>query len=421
MQRPEPEKAEQPGSGAEPVWLLELKEQGRKAQKHRDWERQVLYLKESDEQARLEAYFEMLLKRLDLPAAGMETEDFPEWVKEHGDAVAFLYSEPELPEKCDSSGALTKEIRKLASSLVQPAVMPPPPELAEDLIAESDEVPAEMAKLRSGRNWLECWFVAYLCISVCFFTLLAISCLDLFGLIHLHQAPRSEPGSPVATTTTIEALIFAIGAFGTLAVAIVLGLRRQRKGAEFEQSQRELQERRTKLGQEVERVQAEACQSYRLAVSAASQARERLLRDLVGAVAKWRSTVRLALVEDFFEQGLWMHDKFTERLKPLLAEVQRPYPTSCRVEVSTLREDQTESAFSVLTAVIASRIAVKVELSRTGALAQLIVAGTEPGVPMPSAAEVLEKLEDEGVLLKGERLSEDTAACMAEVLKLLRA
>ena len=84
MQRLEPEKAEPAPLKAEQAYLQELKAQGRKAQKHRDWERQVLFLKESDEGTRLDTFFEILLTRLDLPTAGMETEDFPEWVKEHG-------------------------------------------------------------------------------------------------------------------------------------------------------------------------------------------------------------------------------------------------------------------------------------------------------------------------------------------------
>ena len=40
---------------------------------------------------------------------------------------------------------------------------------------------------------------------------------------------------------------------------------------------------------------------------------------------------------------------------------------------------------------------------------------------MPSAAVVLEELESEGVLLKGDQLSDDTKSCMTEVLKTLRA
>jgi hypothetical protein len=71
--------------------------------------------------------------------------------------------------------------------------------------------------------------------------------------------------------------------------------------------------------------------------------------------------------------------------------------------------------------VIASTIAVKVDLGNSGTLAQLIASHAEPGVSMPPAAVVLEKLESEGVLLKGDQLSDDTAACMTEVLNTLRA
>jgi hypothetical protein len=419
MQRLEPENAGQVRLKAEQAYLVELKAQGRKAQKHRDWERQVLFLKESDEVTRLDTFFEILLQRLDLPTAGMETEDFPEWVKAHGEALAFLYHEPDLPEKCGPSGALTKDIRRLTSSLVPPAVRLTPPEVTRNLSSESEAVPAEIARLSSIRNWLQRWLVAYSLISVCFLTLLALSCLDLFGLILSDQPPHSDPG-PAVAATIIKALILAGGAFGTLSVAIFLGLRRKRKEAELQACQRELQERKTKLGQEVDRLQAETSQSCQLAMSAASEARERSLRNLVEAVEKWRSTCRLELVKDFFEQGLWMNDRFTELLKALLAEIQRPFPTSCRVEIDNLRDDQTENAFKVLTAVIASTIAVKVDLSRTGTLAQLIVSDTDPGVPMPSAAVVFQELESAGVLLKGDQLNDDTASCMAEVLKALQ-
>ena len=420
MQRPEPEKADQAPLKAEQAFLVELKAQGRKAQKHRDWERQVLFLKESDEDTRLDTLFEILLKRLDLPTAGMETEDFPDWEKEHREALSFLYQEPDLPEQCGPSGALTKHIRRLTSSLVQPAASLVPPEVVLHLIPEIEELPVETAKLRSARNWLAGWFVAYLYISVCFFTLLGVCCLDLLGLTHLDQPPQSGLGHAVSATM-IKALIFAGGAFGTLFVAILLGLRWRRKEAELQVCQRVLQDRRTKLGQDVDRLQSEVCLSYQLATSEAGKARQGLLHDLIEAVEKWRAAVRKELVRDFFEQGLWINDMFAERLKALLAEIQRTFPASCRVEVNYLRDDQIKSAFKALTAVIASSIAAKVDLGNSGTLAQLIISSAEPGVPMPSPAVVLAKLESEGVLLKGHQLSDDTTACMTEILNTLRA
>jgi hypothetical protein len=420
MQRLEQENAGQPRLKAEEAILAELKAQGRKAQRHRDWERQVLFLKESDDDTRLDTFFDILLRKLDLPTAGMETEDFPEWEKEHAEALSLLYQEPDLPERCGPSGALTKDIRRLTSSLVQSAVILTPPDVAQHSRPEIEAVPVEIPKLRSARNWLAGWFVAYLCIAVCFFTLLAACYADLWGMIHLDMPSRSGPG-PAVAATTIKALIFAGGAFGTLFVAILLGQRWKRKEAECQERQRELEERKTKLGQEVDRQHAEASQSYQFALSEATNARERVLYPLVEAVETWRATVRMELVKDFFEQGLWINERFTERLKALLAEIQRPFPASCRVEINDLRDDQIKSAFAVLTAVIASTIAAKVDLGSSGPLAQLIVSGTEPDVPMPSAAVVLEKLESEGVLLKGDQLSDDTTSCMTEVLKTLRA
>jgi hypothetical protein len=420
MQHPEPEKTEQAPLKAEQAFLVELKAQGRKAQKHRDWERQVLFLKESDEDTRLDTLFEILLKRLDLPTAGMETEDFPEWEKEHREALSFLYQEPDLPEPCGPSGALTKDIRRLTSLLVQPAVNLTPPGVVPHARSEIGEVPVETARLRSARNWLVGWFVAYLYISVCFFTLLGICCLDLLGLTHLDQPPLSGPGHAVSATI-FKALIFAGGAFGTLFVAILLGRRWKRKEAELQVCQRELQERNSLLGLEADQMEPESCLSYELATAETGKARQRLLHDLIEAVQKWRAVVRKELVRNFFEQGLWINDMFAECLRALLAEIQRPFPASCRVEINCLRDDQIKSAFTVLTAVIASSIAAKVDLGNSGTLAQLIVSGAEPGVPVPSAAVVLEKLESEGVLLDGDQLSDDTTACMTEILNTLRA
>jgi hypothetical protein len=420
MQRLEQEKAEQARPRAEQARLMELKAQERETRKHRDWERQVLLLEECDEGARLNTFFEILLKRLDLPASSMEAEDFPEWVKEHGDALSFLYQEPQLPEKCGPSGALTRNIKRLTSSLMRSDVTVTPPDVTKHLRSQIEEVPLEIARLRSARNWLKVWFVTYLYVSVCFFSLFAVCCLDLSGLTLLEQTSPPKPG-PVVGATVIEALVFAGGALGTLSIAILLGLRWKRKEAEFQKRQLELQEVKSKLGQEISRLQAEVAECCKLAISEAGKAKEHVLHDLAEAVEEWRLTVCNEFVKDFFEQGLWISDRFAERLKALLAEIQRPFPTSCRVEINSLRDDQIERAFSALTAVIASTIAAKVDLGSSSTLAQLIVSGTEPGVPMPSAEVVLERLESEGVLLKGDQLSHDTKSRMTEVLQTLRA
>ena len=175
------------------------------------------------------------------------------------------------------------------------------------------------------------------------------------------------------------------------------------------------------IGQEVTRIQAEAFLCYQRVIAEAGKIRERVMPDLAKAVQRWRTIVRTELIKDFFEQGLWISDRLAERLKALLTELQRPFPAPCRVEVGSLRDDQIEGAFRVFTAVIASGIAAKVDLGRSSTLAQLIVSDTEPGMDMPPAAVVLERLEGEGVLLTGDQLSKDTKTCMTEVLENLRA
>jgi hypothetical protein len=413
MQHPEPVKAEQ-------ARLEESRAQGRRIQKHSDWERQVRLLEQGDEGVRLDIFFEILVKRLDLPTAGMQSGDYPEWAVEHGEALSFLYHEPHLPEACGASGAFTKDIRRLTALLLQSDVSLTPQDVTGHLRSQLEEVPVEIAKLRSVCKGLKGWFIAYAAISLCFFALLVVCCLGLFGLTVMDQSGLSEP-SPAVGATTIESLILGCGALGTLFVAILLGLRWKKKEAELQKRQCELQETRVILGHEANRLQAEALQSYHLAISAASRLRERLLQDLVKAVDTWRSTVRNEFVKDFFEQGLWVRDRFAERLKALLLEIERHFPASCRVEIDSLSENHIESAFDVLTAVIASMIAAKVELGRSATLAQLIVSGNEPDVPMPPATVVLERLESERVLLKGDQLSDDTKSCMTEVLQTLRA
>ncbi len=126
-------------------------------------------------------------------------------------------------------------------------------------------------------------------------------------------------------------------------------------------------------------------------------------------------------IKAFLAQGLWINDRLAEPLKALLSEIQQPFPLSCRVEVNCLRDDQVTSAFRVLASVIASTIAAKVDLGRSSTLAQLILSGAEPEVPMPSSAIVLEILESEGVLLKGDQLSDDTTLRMTELSKTLGA
>ncbi len=196
MQPLEPQKPDQAPLGADQALLAELRAQGRKEQKHRDWERQVLFLKESDEATRLDTFFEILRQRLDLPSAGMETEDFPEWEKEHQEVLSLLFEEPALPEQCGPSGALTQAIRRLTASLVQSAVVSAPRDVSQHLSSEIEQARVEFAKLRSARNWLAGQFIAQLSFSLWFFALLAVCCRDLLGLNPLEQPPQYRARSP---------------------------------------------------------------------------------------------------------------------------------------------------------------------------------------------------------------------------------
>lgn len=97
----------------------ELRRQGRAAQRDRDYEKQILFLKESDEGTRLSTFFEMLLTQVELKdyTKGTPREDddtFSERMAQHEKTVARFIETPSLPEECKEDGSLTVKIIALA-------------------------------------------------------------------------------------------------------------------------------------------------------------------------------------------------------------------------------------------------------------------------------------------------------------------
>ena len=77
MQSLEPEHPGKVLPSAEQALREEQYLPGRPGPKHEEWERQVHLLEKSDEATRRDTFLQILLERLDLPAADMEPEEFP--------------------------------------------------------------------------------------------------------------------------------------------------------------------------------------------------------------------------------------------------------------------------------------------------------------------------------------------------------
>ena len=80
-------------------------------------------------------------------------------------------------------------------------------------------------------------------------------------------------------------------------------------------------------------------------------------KSLPDKVELWQSIAYDALIKDYFDQGLWIESGgFTQRLKAALNAVQKPFPTSCRVDVNKLQPNQIVSAYQTFTEIVATRM-----------------------------------------------------------------
>jgi hypothetical protein len=93
--------------------LSELEEQRRMAQRDRDYERRVLFLKASDERTKLAAFVDMLIGKLDRKPSSANDHD---WAAEHKRLLSIFYQLPELPKECQAGGTLAGNIRTLIVS-----------------------------------------------------------------------------------------------------------------------------------------------------------------------------------------------------------------------------------------------------------------------------------------------------------------
>ena len=276
--------------------LVVVEEEARSAAKEREYQRQVLFLKESDDSTKLEAFLEM-----------------------HKERVSSLYNLPELPEECKEDGEITRRIEMVIDTVTLPAE-------AKKLKSEVETVGNEIAKLEAEEKELNDQrnVVFFVCGGLILFGLFKSF---VFGMnTYVRNAVFWSAGILIFLTV-VERKVSAPKTRARKQKMVLLG--RSKTSLE-----KELQPFLDEMAEQVERARAEN-------------------------MDEWQAVVEVALLQSFFDQGLWIEDsRFTERLKVALTQIQRPFPTSCRTDVNNLRPDQISLAYQTFTDEVADLISM---------------------------------------------------------------
>ncbi len=341
---------------AEERHLSELKKQGRLAQQDRDYEKQVLFLKESDEGTRVDTFVEILVSKLDWQRCtqndrGCATD---EWVGEHNKTLSLFYQQPELPKECQANGTLTRKILTLAESSPKSADAFLPDE-ALQLKTESDEFDRELHQLDAE--------IGVLTVSPLDWSSLGCSSLgcQIMGGIALS-----------AFIAFVYGLVF--GVYSVLVIGSVLGasavIQRQPSFLRFKEAFLRVQQEQLRAKEEQLRAKNEQKSSIAKQKDLLQQKLQPFwdkaqaqVRKETNAAARsaeqWITTYRNVLIKSFFDQRLWIEDGFPGRLKEVFKDIQKPFPTSCRADVSKLSKSQIEFVYSVLTKNVTEEITLK--------------------------------------------------------------
>jgi hypothetical protein len=325
---------------AERKRLSELHRQGAAAQRDRDYQNTLLFLKESDEATRLDTFVEILVKSLDWKCCpGYEKGDYDDaWCAEQKKILSRFYRLPANPQECKADGTLTRNIQTLVIN---------PPQSAEAsaflseegmrLKAESDKYDKELHRLDKEMSTLAKNGSSG-CLSMC---------LSILGVILLVISVHDYV---MGTETTAAYCVFAIG----LLLCIVPVALRPVRRSQIKAKQKQLE---TLKKAKIEIAKKKDVLQRRLRPfldEASSQAQEQNQKQATAKTAaeQWIAAWRAALVKSFFDQGLWIHDGFQTRLQEVLTEIQKPFPTSCRADVNKLSSSQIESAYKALVGAI---------------------------------------------------------------------
>jgi hypothetical protein len=271
----------------------------------------VLFLKESDDATKFETYLEMVCRNL-----------------------LGLYIAPALPEKCQSYGQLTREINALQTPRVKYTNLLLP-EDAVKLQTALDETKNRQYGLQRAKSDLR--FGTFCKYSLGFF---AIAMLFLMG-----QGQYDENGHSNDRGGLFLVFYFMSGLIPTLRIIWLMWSHSkiETQIKDLQPEIEDLEQRLKAFTEEAESVQVKNDCEWR--------------KSLPEKVNLWQSIAFDALIKDYFDQGLWIKSGgFTPRLKAALTAVQKPFPTSCRVDVNKLQPNQITSAYQTFTELVATRM-----------------------------------------------------------------
>ena len=292
--------------------LAVIEEQAKAEAKEREYQRRVLFLKESDDATKLEAYLEMLKEK-----------------------VSNFYRVPEVPRECQSDGEITRRIKTVADSI-------PMPEEVIRLKSEFKKLENEKEAVIAAQKGAAIGPLGIIGIVVGALFVLA-------GIVGLTDSKTFEPSAGGSQAegiiTGIFALLLSIGGGGWLLVAQVSKLIRSTKKPELEKQLGILNERLSSLETEMKPLQDEVFKTF-------NRTTEKYMN-------QWQSVVGRSMLQSFFDQGLWIEDsRFAEQIKVELTQIQKPFPTSCRTDVNNLRPEQIVAVYQTFTDTLAHLIAM---------------------------------------------------------------
>lgn len=301
---------------AQQAQLAIIEKEAQAAAKEREYRRQVLFLKESNDSTKLEAYLEMLKKN-----------------------ILNLYKLPEVPEDCKTGGAITSRMKWLAASKAKQIPLALPDE-AKKLQSEIKNLENESKEIKAGQQG-----VAFGCLGI-----LGVV-VALFGFV----AFVYDKNFATAPTTTTNLAVLGSGA-ALAFISIVLSMIRAPKIRKLKKQMDLLAEMKDSLAKQLQPFLNEASEEQSRAQSVANKA---YYFAVERSMDQWQSVVARSSSQSFFDQGLWIgENRFTERLKAELTQIQKPFPTSCRTDVNNLRPEQVRLVYESFTDSVADLISM---------------------------------------------------------------
>ena len=313
-----------------------LSSQSRSGERDREYHRNLAFLKECNEEDKLQRYVEMFLETLGAP---FSDENY----QQKKALISHVYTNAGLPEECKPNGAVTMAIRSAATGAA------PVPEELQAVTAAIADATNEMSAVNSEI-----------------------------------KQKRELITEDTQFGRSFRRMLLRLSGKGTQA---------DKQKAKLAQEVAELARLETRTGA-IEAQLADLSAERRRLEEAAEAARPQLVHD---CVRKWQAALLDYLLRDFFAQGLWIEDRFVEKLRPALESLQKPFPSKCKTNLRNVTVEQRNALFEAVTdqigVKISHRISIRGDMVCDGDLANVIIGGT-----FWEAIDASKKLMDKGYL-----------------------